>query len=58
MVKELLLVILLKIIMVDIYLNRELIYLQLLNNGGIGCIIPTVNQSIPLNFINNIRTVA
>jgi len=57
MVKELLLVILLKIVMVDIYLDRELIYLLLLNNGGIGYIVLIVNRSIPLDFIDNIRTV-
>ena len=55
--KELLLIILLKIVIVDTYLDRELIYLLLLNDGGIECIILTVNRSISLNFIDNIRTV-
>ena len=43
--------------MVDIYLDRELNLLLLLNNGGIKYII-TVNQSIPLSFLDNIKTVA
>jgi len=43
MVKEFLPVILLRIVIVDIYLDRGLIYLLLLNNGGIGYIILTVN---------------
>ena len=44
--------------MVDMYLAKGLIYLQLPNNGGIGCVIRTVDQSIPLTFKNNIGTVA
>ena len=55
---EILLVILLKILMVDIYLAKRLIYLQLLNDGGIGYIIQTVNRSIPLSFQDDIGTAA
>ena len=42
----------------DIYLTKGLIYLQLPNNRGIKYIIKIVNQSIPLNFKDNIKTTA
>ena len=58
MAVEVLLVILLKILMVDTYLAKKLIYLQLLNNGGIGYIIQIVDRSIPLSFKDDIGTAA
>ena len=50
MAVEVLLAILLKILIVDIYLAKKLIHLQLLNDRGIGYIIQIVNWSIPLSF--------
>jgi len=54
----LLLAILLKILMVDTYLDGGLDLLLLLNDGGIGCVIRTVDRSIPLNLMDDIRTAA
>ena len=48
--------ILLKILIVDTYLDRGLDLLLLPNNGGIGYVIRTVNRSIPLNLLDDIRT--
>jgi hypothetical protein len=50
----LLLTILLKIVIVDTYLDGGLT--RLLNDGGIGCVIRTVDRSIPLKLIDDIRT--
>ena len=46
--------------MVDTYLDGGLshIHLQLPNDGGIACIIRTVDRSIPLSFMDDIRTAA
>ena len=49
--------ILLKIPMLDTYLDGGLTHLQLPNDGGIGYIIQTVDRSIPLRF-EDIRDVA
>ena len=56
-VKETFLVILPKILILDTYLDRELDLLLLLNDGEIGCVILIVDRSIPLNLMDNIRTV-
>ena len=45
---------LLKIVIVDINLDRELSYLLLLNNRGIECIIRMANQFIPLSFQDDV----
>ena len=39
----------------DTYLDRGLSYLQLLNNGGIACVVRTVNWYIPLSFKDDVR---
>ena len=40
--------------MVDMYLDRGLSHLQLLNDGGIACVVRTVDWSIPLSFKDDV----
>jgi len=41
--------------MVDTYLDGGLTHLQLLNDGGVVCVIRTVDRFIPLSFKDDVR---